>query len=78
MRNLRLSKRLFGIPHRNAMPSTHHMHRRCSTHTARCQREDYDATQNEWYFIKVKDCEGCTIKGGGTVNGRAADWVVDR
>jgi hypothetical protein len=41
------------------------------------QREDYGATQPDWYLLRL-NCTGCLVYGGGTVDGQARRWVVGR
>ncbi|KAI3429230.1 hypothetical protein D9Q98_005329 [Chlorella vulgaris] len=41
------------------------------------QRRDYPPTgQPDWYLLRFFDCSGCSLTGGGTVDGQARAWVL--
>ncbi len=40
------------------------------------QREDYGATQPDWYLLRFHNCTNCSLSGGGRVDGRAQRWVL--
>lgn len=40
------------------------------------QREDYGAAQPDWYLLRFHNCTGCSLSGGGRVDGRAQHWVL--
>ena len=48
----------------------------CHSPPAALQREDYGATQPDWYLLLFHNCSGCSLSGGGTVDGRARLWVL--
>ena len=49
---------------------------RCHFPLAALQRGDYGATQPDWYQLLFRNCSGCSLSGGGTVDGRARLWVL--
>jgi hypothetical protein len=45
---------------------------------ASTRREDYPGPQSEWYLLHFRNCTGCSLSGGGAVDGRARAWIVGR
>ena len=39
------------------------------------QREDYGATQADWYLLRFDHCDRCSLSGSGTIDGRAWKWI---
>lgn len=40
------------------------------------QRHDYGAAQSDWYLLRFHNCSGCSLSGGGQVDGQAQLWVL--
>lgn len=40
------------------------------------QREDYPGGQQGWYLLQFRNCSGCSLSGGGVLDGGAQAWVV--
>ncbi|KFM29354.1 putative polygalacturonase [Auxenochlorella protothecoides] len=38
------------------------------------KRSDYGPTQPDWYLIALRNCTGCSLRGGGTLDGDARAW----
>lgn len=42
------------------------------------KREDYGATQADWYLVLLDNCTACGVTGSGTINGQARSWIDGR
>lgn len=44
--------------------------------TGLLQRQDYPGGQPDWYLLRFRNCTGCSLSGGGTLDGGGRRWVL--